>query len=300
MNYKLKVNAVVVTYNRLSLLKKTIEHLEEQTYELSKIVIVDNASTDGTQNYLKDLSNEKVENVFLEKNIGGAGGFYYGIKRAFELGCDFIWIMDDDTICTPTALNELIQAYFIITDNPKRKVGFLSSDVRWTNNQPCLMNISNPERIYNEFISEGIVQISHSSFVAMLIPSFVVKEVGLPYKDFFIWGDDGEYSTRILQNYRGYLVGKSAVYHYMKENIGVDIFDTPPERIKRFYYFYRNWTFTRLSRSKKDGIHGILANIKLIYRIAKSHTKYKGRKILTILRGTWAGICFKAQIDYID
>lgn len=297
---KMKVNAVVVTYNRLELLKKTIENLENQTYRINEIIIVNNASTDGTTEYLQRIKSKQIVIENLKENLGGAGGFYYGIKKAYEDGCDFVWIMDDDTICTETALEKLIEAYFLITKNPERKVGFLSSDVRFTNNQPCLMNIPSTESIYNEFISEGIVQVSHTSFVAMLIPSFVVQEVGLPYKEFFIWGDDGEYSTRILQKYLGYLVGKSVVYHYMKENKGVNIFDTPPDRIGRFYYFYRNWMFTRMSRNKKDGIRCIRENLRFMRIIAKSKTDYKRKKIATVAKGTWDGLFFKAQIDYMN
>lgn len=295
-----KVNAVVVTYNRLELLKKTINKLREQSFGLNRIIIVNNASTDGTEKYLEEINDEYIDVYNLEKNLGGAGGFHYGIKKAYECECDFVWIMDDDTICSNTALEELVKAYDLISENQNRKIGFLSSDVRFTDEQPCLMNIPATAYIYNEFLEDGIVQVTHTSFVAMLIPSYVIKEVGLPYKEFFIWGDDGEYSTRILQKYLGYLVGKSVVYHYMKENKGVNIFDTPEDRIGRFYYFYRNWTFTKKSRWKKEGRKEVLRNIRLVLKIAKSNTSFKRKKIITIIKGTIDGWNFKANIDYVD
>lgn len=296
----MKVNAVVVTFNRLNLLKRAIAHLQNQTERVEKIIIVNNASTDGTTEYLDSLDDDQIKVMTLEKNLGGAGGFYHGIKFGYEIGCDYLWIMDDDTICTEKALEELLKAVDLIETNPKRKIGFLSSDVRFTDGQPCLMNIPAAAGIYNEFIAEGIVQVTHTSFVAMLIPSTVVSDVGLPIKEYFIWGDDGEYSTRILRKYLGYLVGKSVVYHYMSENKGVDIFSTPKERIGRFYYFYRNWMVTNKMRSRKEACRYILGNLKFIFAIARSKTPYRKKKICVILKGIWDGLFMKAQIDRVD
>ena len=59
-------------------------------------------------------------------------------------------------------------------------------------------------------------------------------------KEYFIWWDDGEYSTRILQKYEGYLCGKSVVYHYMNENKGVDLISEGPARVDRHFYDIRN------------------------------------------------------------
>ena len=99
----IKVNTVVVTYNRKNLLKLCIDKLLEQSYAINKIIIVDNASNDGTREYLHELIDDVFDIVFLDENLGGAGGFYFGIKRAYEIGCDYLWIMDDDTISTPSA-----------------------------------------------------------------------------------------------------------------------------------------------------------------------------------------------------
>ena len=294
------VNAVVVTYNRLELLKQTIECLQKQTYALSKIVIINNASTDGTKEYLASLNDDTIIVKNLKKNTGGAGGFYHGIGIAYAKNCDFVWVMDDDCLCTPTALEELIKAYRGITEKGKRKVGFLCSNARYVDGQPCIMNVCDPVFLYSEFLAEGNIQVFHSSFVAMLIPSGVIKEVGLPYKEYFIWGDDGEYSTRITRKYNGYVVGKSIVVHKMNDNIGVDIFNTPTERIGRFFYFYRNWMFTNKTRSKKESIKFILAAIKLTIRLLLSKSEGRLKKVFTIWKGIFAGLSFKASIDSVD
>ena len=88
-----KITAVVVTYCRLELVKKTISALRNQLYKLDSIIVVDNNSTDGTSEWL-DSQNDLV--VIHQENIGGSGGFYRGIKEAYDRGADWIWCMDDD------------------------------------------------------------------------------------------------------------------------------------------------------------------------------------------------------------
>jgi len=292
---KYRVNAVIVTCNRCELLQKSINGLLEQTYKLNKIIIVNNASTDGTKEYLDSLENENIVVLHKEINEGGAGGFYYGIKEAYEIGCDFVWIMDDDTISIPESLEKLIESYEILCDRP---IGFLASNVLYKDNNPCFMNICHPEYVWNEFISEGIVRITHCSFVAMLIPAWVIKEVGFPIREYFIWGDDGEYSTRILQKYEGYLCGKSTVFHYMNENIGVDIWNVEEGRIDRFFYFYRNWMCTHKMRSLAAAKQFEKETESLIKAIRKSNTSNKNKKIKVIKKGIRAGKKFNVKIQY--
>ena len=93
-----KVAAVVVTFNRLGELKKNIEMLRRQSRTLDAIYVVDNASTDGTDFYLTELAKEQAQVIpcRLERNVGGAGGFSYGLERAALDGFNWIWLMDDD------------------------------------------------------------------------------------------------------------------------------------------------------------------------------------------------------------
>lgn len=103
--------AIVVTYNRKELLKKCIHHLLNQTIQKLDILIVDNASTDGTGELVQNLycENERIHYENMGNNLGGAGGFAYGIKWAVMQGYDYLWIMDDDTIPENNALEEFIK-----------------------------------------------------------------------------------------------------------------------------------------------------------------------------------------------
>ena len=87
-NKKMKIGAVVVTYNRLDKLKKALESFEKQLYLPAYVIVADNASTDGTAQYLRQWQKEDAgfEKIILtmESNMGGSGGFYVGIKRAIS------------------------------------------------------------------------------------------------------------------------------------------------------------------------------------------------------------------------
>ena len=121
------INCVVVTYNRLNLLQENILALKQQTFPLHKIFIVNNCSTDGTHEFLDSLSNDsQMEIIHLPENKGGAWGFYEGIKQAVLAGCDYVWIMDDDTIPTKNALEELTKGLSL-----SDRIGFVCSKVIW-------------------------------------------------------------------------------------------------------------------------------------------------------------------------
>lgn len=291
------VNAVIVTCNRCELLKQALNSLFKQTYIINRIIVINNASTDGTKEYLSSIFSEQLVVINKEVNEGGAGGFYYGIKEAYDLGCDFVWIMDDDTICAVDALEKLMESYEIVQN---KDIGFLAANVFYKDDTPCLMNICSPDYIWNEFAAEGIIKVSHCSFVAMLIPAWVIKNVGLPIKEYFVWGDDGEYSTRILQNYEGYICAKSKVYHYMNNNIGVDIWNVEEDRIDRFYYFYRNWMCTHLMRDKEAAKRFEKDTKKLIKDIRKSNTSFKRKKIKAVKNGIRDGKNFNVVIRDVD
>src|ERR1700730_14331016 len=90
----LSVGVVVVTFNRCALLKDTLAYLDRQKYPIERIFVVDNASTDGTREFLEGLRMPRCEATLMEKNLGGAGGFSAGMEIAYRSGVDLVWVMD--------------------------------------------------------------------------------------------------------------------------------------------------------------------------------------------------------------
>ncbi|MCM1404775.1 MAG: hypothetical protein NC133_04755, partial [Prevotella sp.] len=105
-----------------------------------------------------------------------------------------------------------------------------------------------------------------ASFVSLLVKTSIVEKIGLPISDFFIWGDDWEYTSRIANHYTGYLVTSSVVTHHSPCNISVDIIKDSPNRVQRYVYAYRNesYLFNRL------GVKG-----KIYYLLKKNYHRIK-------------------------
>ena len=103
----MNIIAVVVTYNRMELLKRNIRCLQ-QNKPISSIVIVNNGSTDGTTEW---LAAQEGLTVINQTNVGGAGGFYTGIQYAYQAGADWIWCMDDDVFPRADCLEQLFAVY---------------------------------------------------------------------------------------------------------------------------------------------------------------------------------------------
>lgn len=290
------IAAVVVTYNRLSLLKECLEAISLQTCKVNSIIVVNNASTDGTTEYLQQLDDKQIVVKSLEKNIGGAGGFAEGISIATKMGVDAIWIMDDDTIPQADALHYLVR----ILSN-KKNIGFVNSKVVWTDGSIHQMNI--PGYVHHDDLGGGIYAVRSASFVSLLVPSKIVREVGLPYREFFIWVDDAEFTSRIVKaGYKGYFTTSSVVVHKTATNYGASIKTATPESAWKFYYYMRNGMFA--SRGEKPWIVWFFKHLNHL-RLDIHRTRNMDPKLKTLLkknlwRGFVDGLTFSPRKEFVD
>ena len=237
------VHAVVVAYNRVDLLVRGLAALAAQTRRPDVIHVVDNASTDDTALRVRQEFPD-VQLHRLSVNTGGAGGFAYGIRSALDSAADLVWLMDDDTIPTPTALDALLTAR---DGCPSPPPALVASRVVWTDGRDHPMNtprirpgVGRDER--SAAAAVGCVPIRSASFVSALVDAQVVREIGLPRADYFLWNDDFEFSTRLLRKHRGLYCPASVVEHHTR-TFG----DTDTDPGDRFYFEVRNklWIFTR-------------------------------------------------------
>lgn len=212
----LRIAAVVVTYNRLNLLKECIDSLRKQTRTLDTIIVVNNSSSDGTVEW---LSEQKDLDVITQENLGGAGGFHVGIKIAFEKGFDWIWCMDDDSEPLHNALGKLllndleidkISALCGRVDNIKREALVTHRGIV-NLKKIALFHIHTP--ILYDLYFNSTIRIDVCSFVGILINRKAVKIIGLPKREFFIHLDDIEYCLRLAKYGKIILVPQSIIIH---------------------------------------------------------------------------------------
>ncbi len=206
---------VVVTFNRLKMLKQCIQNLRNQTLH-TDILVVNNGSTDGTKEWLKDQQDLF---VYHQENLGGAGGFYRGMKEAYEKGYEWIWVMDDDAFPEKKCLeklmifskkSEVLAPLVVEGENIDylHRGWFNLSKVNFPKFQ---IPITTSEIVLTE---ENHIPIDFISFIGLLVNRKVIEKIGLPNQQYFIFHDDVEYSLRIQkEGFSKQLVLNACIYH---------------------------------------------------------------------------------------
>lgn len=290
-----KTVSIVVTYNRKKLLEENLYALLNQTYKNSDILVIDNNSTDGTEEMVRQINSDRIFYINTGKNVGGAGGFHIGVAEAIDRGYEYAWLMDDDTIPTVNSLESLIDKAKLLDNN----FSFISSIVKWIDGSEHIMNKSQLIKKSEEsslIAGNSLVRAESCSFVACFINLKVAQEVGLPIKEFFIYGDDDEYTLRLSRALPAYLNLESVVIHKTKKNMGNNIDKVPEDSIDRQYYKYRN----SLYNARKKGIAAVFnvlfEDIKDIVKIIIRAKNIKLKRIYILIRGSFSGIFFNPDI----
>ncbi|MFZ8764731.1 glycosyltransferase [Enterococcus diestrammenae] len=197
--------SVVVTFNRKDLLMEAIQSLLDQTIKPTKIIIVDNASTDGTVSELIekfDVLNQKIfDLVELPENIGGAGGFKAGLDRCKLYNFDYVSVSDDDAMYQKDYFEKILN--YADTHPQIRaycgKVIYEDSTIQLTHKRRVLHSKSLLDEIVVpvEEYSQPTFSVDAVSFVGLVMDVKLISEIGLPLEEYFIWLDDFEYSLRI-------------------------------------------------------------------------------------------------------
>lgn len=190
------VAAVVVTYNRRDYLARLLPSLLESTRPLDAIYVVDNASTDGTVDWLTETygANPVVVPVPLETNSGGAGGFHAGVVRAFRDGHDWFWLMDDDVTAIPDGLEGLLRFADRSGCIHGRRIDFHGGAFFWQPRINEFLGIPLPY-LRDPFAGGNPVFETNSGvFEGMLVSRDVVAQIGPPDPRFFITWDDAVYA----------------------------------------------------------------------------------------------------------
>ncbi len=252
------IAAVVVTFNRKQLLTECVDALLTQTHPVHRIIVIDNASTDGTPESLQEkgyLNNPLIEYVRLAENTGGAGGFHEGVKRAYEMGYEWIWLMDDDAEPEPNALEFLAKNFEI------KEVSALASMVVDPDGISLLhrgyVSFQGIFSLFHQPLSldayhQKVVEIDMASFVGILVNRRSVAKIGLPKKEFFIQHDDLEYCLRLRQTGKILLVPDSIIIHKEQAKaaitkvkfMGKFFLKTPYEKYWLKYFMRRNLVWT--------------------------------------------------------
>ena len=279
------VIAVVVTYNRLELLKRNLACLRRQTVPPASIVVVDNGCTDGSGAW---LDGQPDLTVIHQSNVGGSGGFHTGMDHAFRQGADWIWCMDDDVFPRPDCL-ERLSAYA-----GDAEVGILAPrrlmEGRVYTNDFLRYNLDGPfASMYAGRLSkmrvDAPLEIAGTAFEGLFVRREVVARIGLPNKDLFIFCDDTDYCLRTVQAGYKILYVPSALMDkerfFSDDNWSVR---QQKKKWKRFYqirnstylnhHYGHNWGVRYLR-----GLNGALGYVLIAFFTAHFSAAYRWRDI---------------------
>jgi GT2 family glycosyltransferase len=230
------VTAVVVTYNRLEMITRAVTAVLAQDRPPDSVIVVDNASTDGTARRLSEFE-PRVRVLTLTQNTGGAGGFAIGLQAALADGADAVWLLDDDAEPATDALRQLLAAY---TGYAGATPALVASHVVWTDGSTHRMNM--PRRRRDASLTQisaaesvGCTPIRTASFVSVLVDGAAARAEGPVEADYFLWNDDVEYTARLLRRRVGLRCAASVVTHHTPSN-----YNTLAESGDRLYLDVRN------------------------------------------------------------
>jgi rhamnopyranosyl-N-acetylglucosaminyl-diphospho-decaprenol beta-1,3/1,4-galactofuranosyltransferase len=228
----MKVAAVIVTRNRYALLGRCLESLHAQTRRLDRILIIDNGSTDDTRHYQPKAG----ESVIRQANTGGAGGFKRGLLEFLNTDCEAAWLMDDDGMAAPQALEQLLtpecsefqwRNALVLNEANHQELSFsVYKNGRWTSQREDLE-------------SSEVLAGTANPFNGTLVTRRLVDKIGLPVAAFFIKGDEREYQDRAIRH--GFSVStvcSSVFYHPRNRELRIGEVDAA--RVWTYFYEVRN------------------------------------------------------------
>ncbi|MFT4010982.1 MAG: glycosyltransferase family 2 protein [Nocardioidaceae bacterium] len=193
-----RVVAVVVTWNRRILLERILRAIDAQTRRPDAVIVVDNASTDGSAELARGLGlTTPLTVIELPTNTGGAGGFHAGLAAAIQADADLVWLMDDDGTPPPGCLATLLpyaEAFdfwgpAVVAEHDPGRLCF---PIRLPGRAAVVHDVVDAEAAATDGVIDGVV----IPFNGVLVTHELVERIGLPREEFFIWGDDVEYLWR--------------------------------------------------------------------------------------------------------
>lgn len=235
-----KILCVVVTHNRLANLKTCLAALSAQSFKNFDILVVNNGSTDGTQQFLQMETAKYI--VINQDNVGGAGGFYTGMKYMLDNSYDYLWMMDDDGIPDEYQLEQLVKY-----KNVSWYLNALVLDK--DDSQRLAFPLQKTKLSLRQIIKEGdiITKFVHP-FNGTFLNAQLIKKIGLIKKEMFIWGDEKEYTLRAIKigNVVPTTITGAIHYHPKEKGIKENAFPfgwftndkilVKPEKLSKYYY----------------------------------------------------------------
>lgn len=288
-----KIVALIVNYNSKESLTECIDSILAQDGGAPDILVVDNASTDGTKEYIKDyLEFGQVRWFELDRYLGYAGGYEHGVREAVEMGYKFIWFVNVNCRARSNALKEFKKTHNILGGHYGFLVGRSVSKNGSVYEAPM---VTVKRRITN--FNRDLQRVEFAPFLSCFIQTGIIKKVSLPIGEFFAGVDDIEYTRRISLKYPCYYVKESVVVSNNYEEDKYNIANVPEEELMKFDYEYRNKFYVYKREGTKGLVCWFLDTNRDVAQVVLNAQSGKGARLGTIMKGTLKGFFYRPTID---
>ena len=238
-----KVVVVILNWNDEAATMMCLEALKATNYQRRTLIVVDNGSTDGSAQRIRQTGSAEV--IINPTNLGYTGGVNAGIGRALASGADYIWLLNSDAITQPDVLSRLVS----VAESDER-IGLISP-VFHDPDQPevaefCLGRFDPISRYASQTNDPTIArawQEDQSSQVlllgtALLIRRRLIEVIGLLDPAFFAYVEDVDYCLRALKaGFRAVAVPDAVVFHKFKQPVA----DPGAVPVYVHYFMSRNY-----------------------------------------------------------
>lgn len=216
-----KVAIIILTWNKKSYVINLLTTIDKIIYQNHEIIVVDNASTDGTCEAIrKEFPN--VQLIVNSQNLGGTGGFNTGIKYALAKGgYDYLWLLDNDVEVEKSALSELIR----ILESSKR-IAVAGSAMYDLTNKERLLELGyfielrkgrfhdNKSLVVDGSVEKEFFIVDSVSSCSLCVSVKAINDVGIWDDNFFIYCDDVDWNIRFgKKGYKIISVPSSIIWH---------------------------------------------------------------------------------------
>ena len=287
-----KVAVIIINWNGLSDTLECLNSLARSSYRNARIVVVDNASSDGSAEMIVGTHPE-VDVLRNSKNEGFSKGNNIGICYALERGAEYIWLLNNDTEVEVDTLTRLVNVA-----ESSSEIGLVSPIIQYFGEKTKIQFAGSYIDIKTfEIHYPGSKERAGAAFqtgpnvllwgTALLIKRDVIEKIGLLNERFFAYWEDTEYSLRSLKSgYRNVVCATSRVYH--KRQLTSEGKET--KKGAYFYYFLER-NYILLLRQEFHGVLGRVRFYLMALAVGSAHTlRCPGEFVDVALMGVWHGL----------
>lgn len=253
-----KVFIVVLNWNRASDTVECVDSLQSLAYPNFEIVVIDNASSDGSVSALQNKF-PALKVIQNSRNLGYAGGNNVGVRYALDHGADYVLLLNNDTVVDRDLVRDLVSAMqrepqagivcpLIYDYRDPTKVWFAGSSINWATGESPHWGLG--ERDNGQF--NRVIEVDRVTGCAMMVSRSVFERVGLFDPDYFLYYEDVDLCVRAAKaGFKSYCVQTAKVWHKESSSTGA----SQGSDLHAYYHTRNRLLFLRKHGRIRDAVH---------------------------------------------